>query len=95
MVVTLILALMLSQTAAPETRGDDIIVTARRRHCDINIAGRVIDSAEFRARADQWRAGRPVRVVVPAEARVSCLAKIMFRLADHGVTRAEFVDQAP
>ena len=72
---------------------DEIVVTAAKRgRCDLSVAGRIIADPEFKARAAEWRAGRPVTVVVPASARVTCLAKIMFRLADHGVTRAVFVD---
>lgn len=92
MLSALILASISAQSVAG---GDDIVVTARRRRCDVSIAGRVINSSEFRAHAAEWRVGRPIRVVVPPEARVSCLAKIMFRLADHGVTRAEFIDPPP
>ncbi|MEG8026113.1 hypothetical protein QP162_20365 [Sphingomonas aurantiaca] len=46
----------------------------------------------LKARAAEWAVGRPVRVVVPTDARTKCLAKIMFRLHDNGVARAEFVD---
>lgn len=69
----------------------DVVVTARKRRCDVSIANRVISDAEFKARAAEWAAGVPVRVVAPASADYKCLAKIAFRLADHGVTRITFL----
>lgn len=92
--MTLLLA-MAGLFAPVEAPGDEVVVVARRRRCDLALAGRIVGSAEFRARAAEWRAGRPVTVVVPPDARVPCLAKIMFRLADHGATRAVFVDRTP
>lgn len=71
---------------------DEIVVVARPGKCDLLVAGRTIRSPEFKARAAEWAAGRAVRIVVPAGARTRCLAKIMFKLRDHGVTRAEFVN---
>ena len=49
-------------------------------------------NADFQKYAAEWAAGRPVRIIVPRAARTKCLAKIMFKLHDHGVTQAEFVD---
>jgi hypothetical protein len=88
-----ILALVFSLTVAQKAPIDEITVVAKKRRCDLSVAGRIIADPEFRARLSEWRVGRPVRVLVPASARMTCLAKIMFRLADHGVTQAEFVDQ--
>ena len=79
------------QDAAPV----EIVVTARRAKCDVSVAKRVISDREFRARAAEWAAGTPVRVVAPSRADIRCLAKITFRLADHGVRNVEFVEPAP
>jgi hypothetical protein len=70
----------------------EIVVVAKSRKCDLAIGGRTIRDADFKRHAAEWAAGRPVRVVVPHAARTQCLAKIMFKLHDLGVTRAEFVD---
>ena len=64
---------------------------ARRGKCGVAIADRILSSREFDARAAEWANGTPVRVVVPAGSDYRCLAKIMFRLQDKGVTRADFV----
>ena len=73
--------------------GDEIVIVAKDRgRCDLSIAGRVIRDPEFRARAAQWAAGRAIRVVVPAGTPTRCLAKIMFKMNDYGIKRAEFVD---
>lgn len=77
---------------ADQATGDEILLVAKPRKCDLSVAGRTLRSPEFKARAAEWVAGRPVRVVVPTDARTRCLAKIMFRLHDNGVIRAEFVD---
>jgi hypothetical protein len=65
---------------------------ARRRRCEIKIAERIVNDGEFRRRAAEWAAGRPVRVVVRPGESYRCMARIMFRLGDHGVRNAEFVD---
>jgi predicted transcriptional regulator of viral defense system len=87
-----IAALLLLQTAAVEPPVADIVVTARERKCDVSIADRLISDKEFRARAREWATGTIVRVHAPDRTSYRCLAKIMFKLGDHGVTRAEFVD---
>lgn len=71
----------------------DVVVTARKRHCDVSVANRILSDHEFDARAAEWAAGVPVRVHAPDGASRKCLAKIFFKLADRGVTRVEFVDQ--
>ena len=76
----------------PVVEGDEIRVRGTRRKCAIEIAHRTISDAEFKARAAEWAAGKPVRVIVPAGTDYKCLARIMFRLNDHGVVRADFVD---
>ncbi|MES2754117.1 MAG: hypothetical protein V4659_05585 [Pseudomonadota bacterium] len=83
-------AMLIAQAAAPVEA--EVVVTARRRKCDISIANRTISDREFKKRAAEWAAGIPVRVVAPRQADIRCLAKIAFRLADHGVTRIHFVE---
>ena len=93
MIASLLLALLAPRQAAPpEVVGDEIVVRASRRKCRMEIANRILSDSEFKARAAEWAAGRPIRVVVPAGTHYRCLAKIMFRLNDHGVTRAHFLD---
>lgn len=70
----------------------EVVVVAKSRKCDLAIGGRTMRDADFKRHAAEWAAGRPVRIVVPHAARTQCLAKIMFKLHDRGVTRAEFVD---
>lgn len=72
----------------------DVVVTARKRRCDVAVADRILSSREFDARAAEWAAGVPVRVSAPDSAGRKCLAKIVFRLADKGVRQVEFVDPA-
>ena len=87
------IALLLVAQSAPlaEPTPVDVVVTARRRRCDVSVANRVVTDAEFKARAAEWAAGVPVRVTAPASADYKCLAKIAFRLADYGVTRITFL----
>jgi hypothetical protein len=94
MILALLFAVALpqGQSAPPVAEGDEIVVRATRRKCAIEIAHRTVSDAEFKARAADWAAGRPVRVIVPAGTGYKCLARIMFRLNDHGVVRAVFVD---
>jgi len=70
----------------------EVVVVAKSRKCDLAIGGRTMRDADFKRHAAEWAAGRPVRIVVPHAARTQCLAKIMFKLHDRGVTQAEFVD---
>lgn len=70
----------------------EIVVVAKPRKCNLSSGGRPIRDSDFKRYATEWAAGRPVNVVVPQAARTRCLAKIMFKLHDHGVTRAEFID---
>ena len=70
----------------------EIVVRARRRKCDVSVANRILSDREFNARAAEWAAGTPVRVVAPERSSYRCLARITFRLADKGVRQVEFVD---
>ena len=81
--------LLLIQTGSV---GDEIVIVAKSKKCDLAAAGLTLRESEFKVLAGKWAAGRPVRIIVPTGMRTKCLAKIMFKLHDHGVTRAEFVD---
>jgi len=83
----LILAILLQAAEASEE-----VVVVGRRSCDLSIAGRAISDKALDRYAAEWRAGRGVTILVPAELRTKCLAKVMFRLQDRGVTQAEFLD---
>ncbi len=71
---------------------NEIVVVAKPRKCVLSSAGRTLRDADFKRYAAEWAAGLLVRIVVSRAARTQCLAKIMFKLHDYGVTRAEFVD---
>lgn len=90
----LFVAALTIQQATTAPAEDEIVVRASRRKCEMAIADRILSDAEFKARAAEWAAGKPVRVIVPNGTDYKCLAKIMFRLNDHGVTHAAFVDRA-
>jgi hypothetical protein len=72
---------------------DEVVVVATRKRCGIAIADRILSSREFNQRSAEWARGVAIRVAVPAGSDYRCLAKIMFRLADRGVIRAEFIDR--
>ena len=86
----ILLAALLQAAPVPA----DVVVVARKRRCDVSVANRILSSREFDARAAEWAAGVPVRVSAPDSSSRKCLAKIVFRLADRGVTRVEFVEAA-
>lgn len=83
-------ALPAAQAVAAPAGPDEVVVTARRRKCEIAIADRIVQDREFRARAADWARGTPVRVTMGSAASYRCLAKIVFRLGDYGVTRVVF-----
>lgn len=91
--LALLLAAFALQQTPPTVEGDEIIVRATKRKCAVGVADRLLSDKEFKARAAEWAAGKPVRVIVPPRTDYKCLAKIMFKLNDHGVVRADFVDQ--
>ncbi|HEX8556029.1 MAG TPA: hypothetical protein VF695_15080 [Sphingomonas sp.] len=82
----MLIAAILLQAAA-----GDVVVVARNS-CDLSVAGKAVRGKALDRYAAEWRAGRPVRIMVPAALRTRCLAKVMFRLHDRGVTRADFID---
>ena len=86
----ILLVLLLQVAPAPQVA--DVVVTARKRHCDVSVAHRILSDKEFDTRAAEWAAGVPVRVHAPDGASRKCLARIFFKLADRGVIRAEFVE---
>lgn len=85
-----LLAALLTLQAAVTPPPADVVVVARRRGCDIAIASRIISDAEFRRRAAEWAAGTPVRVTAPTSADYKCLARIVLKLNEYGVTRVIF-----
>jgi hypothetical protein len=85
-----IAALLLAQAAAPP-EAVELVVTARRQRCGVALKGAALSDGALDRLAADWRDGRPVRVGAPAGAPTRCLAKLMFRLQDRGVTQAEFV----
>ncbi len=76
--------------SAPAT---DVVVVARNRKCRVQLKGVVLSERELDAYATQWAQGERVKVHVPSNASYKCLAEIMFKLEDHGVIFAEFVDE--
>jgi biopolymer transport protein ExbD len=89
-------ALLLASMAAPPPAAAEpaeIVVRAVRKKCRVQIADRILTDPEFNARLEEWAKGVPVSVVVPADTDYKCLAKIVFRLNDKGVSRVEFVDR--
>ena len=104
MIATLLLAAMLAQAppaAAPVAaplaeEAQEIVVTGTRRSgCRVQLADRTLTTRQLAARAREWAAeGRPVRVVRPAGAGYDCMARIAFRLGDHGVRLISFVDRS-
>ena len=83
--------LALAAPAAPAaTRDDEVVVTAKKRKCEPAVADRIVKDKEFRARAAEWAGGTPVRVVLERGASYKCLARIVFKLNEYGVTRVLF-----
>jgi hypothetical protein len=88
----LLFALQLVVPQENTARADDIVVTAVRDTCTLRFADKTMTDAEFDARAAEWRAGRPVRVISRADADLPCVRRIASKLFGRGVTRIEFVD---
>jgi hypothetical protein len=85
-----------AKSEAPPTQeeGQTITVTATRRGgCRVRLADRTLTDRQLAANAKQWAAdGTPLRVVRPAGADYHCMAKIAWRLGEHGVRLFHFVD---
>jgi hypothetical protein len=93
--IGLFLLLALQASNSPQdnnARPDDIIVTAVRDTCTLRFADKAMSDAQFEARSAEWKAGKPVRLLLRANADFPCVRKIAKRLFDKGVTRIEFVD---
>ncbi len=82
-------------TIAPAPEPAEIIVIGTRPgRCHIRLADRALSDRQFETHAGEWaRLGRAIRVVHPAGTHYRCLARIAFRLHDHGVRLVHFVDQ--
>jgi biopolymer transport protein ExbD len=78
---------------AGQPAATDIVIVARKRKCRVQLKGALLSDRELDAYAAQWAKGEAVKVHVPSTASYQCLAKIMFRLNDRGVTRAQFIDE--
>ena len=90
--IALLLAL---QTAAPADntpQPDDVVVVANVNSCNLRFADKPMTDAQFDARAAEWKAGKPVRLILRSDADFPCVRKIAKRLFDKGVTRIEFID---
>ena len=92
MIALALLLATLQAAAAPEEH-PEIVVQAVRRKCRASLANRVLSDPEFARRAQEWAKGVPVRVYAPRSSDVKCLARIAFRLQDHGVRLIHFVDR--
>lgn len=80
---------------APAEAVEEIVVTGTRPgRCQIRLADRALSDRQFEVHAGEWaRLGRAIRVVHPAGTHHRCLARIAFRLSDHGIGLVHFVDQ--
>jgi len=93
MLLAAALALIAVQQPAPaEPAADDIVVTAAKTGCRVQLAEKILSDAEFRERAKRWAEGAPVRVVARATTSFACMKEIAFKLTDWGVKRIQFVD---
>ncbi|MDB5679092.1 hypothetical protein [Sphingomonas bacterium] len=93
--IGLFLLLAVQATTPPQDNApsaDDIIITATRDTCNLRFADKTMTDAQFDARADEWKAGKPVRLILRSSADFPCVRKIAKRLFDKGVTRIEFAD---
>ncbi len=89
-----ILALASPAPEAPvEEEPVEIVVRAVRGKCRVQVAERTLTLRQLSARAAEWGQGRAVRVVSPRGHGYRCLARIAFRLSDHGVRLIHFVDE--
>jgi hypothetical protein len=83
-----------AQASPPDpSSATDVVVVARKRKCRVQLKGVLLSDRELDSYAAQWARGERIRVHVPSNASYKCLATIMFRLHDRGVTRAEFIDE--
>lgn len=88
----LLLALQATPPQDNSPQPDDIIITATRDTCNLRFADKAMTDAQFDARSEEWKAGKPVRLILRSNADFPCVRKIAKRLFDKGVTRIEFTD---
>jgi hypothetical protein len=84
-----------SPAAAPQDNSpqpDDIVITATRDSCKVKFADKDMTDAEFDRRAEEWKAGKPVRVISRGDAAFACVRKISSKLFARGVMKILFVD---
>ena len=95
MIEALLLAIAQPQPGTEPEPAEIIVTGMRKGRCRVRMAQRTLSDREFAAHAREWGAlGRPVSVVRPAGATHRCLARIVFRLHDHGVRLVHFRDAA-
>jgi hypothetical protein len=93
MIPSILLMAGLQAISPPADEHPEIIVQAVRRKCRVQLADRVLSDPEFARRAQEWAKGIPVQVYAPRQSDTKCLAKIVFRLQDHGVRLIHFSDR--
>lgn len=71
---------------------DNIVITARNNICEVRFADKTMTDAEFNRRAEEWKNGKPVRVVSRGDADFACVRKIANKLFAKGVMKIVFVD---
>ena len=83
-----------AEAAAAEPSEPAIVVTGTRRgRCRVRLADRALSDRQLAFHAREWAAlGTPVTVIRPAGAGYRCMARIAFRLRDHGVLLTRFID---
>src|SRR3569623_2097400 len=70
------IALFLALQTAPvdnTPQPDDIVVTAVRDTCTLRFADKTMTDAQFDARTAEWKAGRPVRMILRSDAAFPCV----------------------
>ena len=81
--IGILLALALQTAPVDNTpQPDDIVVTAVRDTCTLRFADKTMTDAQFDARAAEWKAGRPVRMVQRSDADFPCVRKLAAMLFD-------------
>jgi hypothetical protein len=92
MIAALMLIALQSAPQDNSPQPDDIVITATRDSCKVKFADKDMTDAEFDRRAEEWKAGKPVRVISRGDADFACVRKISAKLFARGVMRILFVD---
>src|SRR3569623_2569296 len=82
------IALFLALQTAPldnTPQPDDIVVTAVRDTCTLRFADKTMTDAQFDARTAEWKAGRPVRMILRSDADIPRVRKLAAKLFDKGL----------